>query len=215
MLHHYSTLIYFKLNLFICFSSPIILIIPAYFAVKVMKSLDADNATAYWTLTDFGKTPFFKLYAVLLLLLENVLPLILLIVMNLINHFKFKSIMKRKVQVISDADVRADKANNRFTKLIITLTFICIVTRSFDTLFAVYNRVRLFFGIVLSDELEALLNLLRACSFFLLFGGHACDGILYFFFDKNLKSLFTRKAEDTISSIPERNRTRGDSKRIT
>ena len=94
---------------------------------------------------------------------------------------------------------RADQANNRFTKLTITLTFICIVARTFDTIIAIFNRLRLVYGWILSDDLEALLKLVRAVSYFISFSAHALDGILYYFFDKKIKGLFIKDYTSQVS----------------
>ena len=129
--------------------------------------------------------------------IESLVPLVSLIVLNKISLSKFKRIMW---MVVLD-NKRADRANNRFTKLIITLTFICIVTRSFDTVMSLSHRAVLFFRIDLTEDLNALLRLFRNVSYLLVFGSHACDGVLYYFYDKKMKSLFRRKPVPASSKI--------------
>lgn len=166
---------------------PTILTVPFYFGVQVVKSSDSPTS-GYWTLTEFGETSFFKIYSVLIMLIESVIPLITLMVLNKISLAKFKIIMWMVVQ----DNRRADQANNRFTKLILTLTFICIVTRSFDIAITIYNRAKLFFRIELTEDLNALLRLVRNVSYLLVFAAHALDGLLYYFSDKKMKSIFSR-----------------------
>lgn len=166
------------------------LVAPAYFSVQVVKTSDSPAETSgYWTFSEFGLTKHMKLYSIFVLLLESLIPLISLIVMNSIAQLKFSEIMKKKRAIISN-DLRAKKASHRFTRLIITLTLISIITRAFDTSLAIFFRARLLTGMAVSIELNALVKLLRAAAFFLQFAGHALDGLLYFFFDSQLRSLF-------------------------
>jgi hypothetical protein len=83
---------------------------PAYFAFTVAgSSREASLAgpTAYWTLTPFGTSTLFKVYSATALLIENVLPLISLIILNKISLVKFKQIMWR----LSHDSQRADKVS--------------------------------------------------------------------------------------------------------
>ena len=178
---------FFKANLFICFAVSTTILLPAFLAIKVVKSSDSPTETkGYWELNAFGQTAFFKIYSVLLLLVENIIPLITLIVLNKKALSKFKKVMW---MVVLD-NRRADRANIRFTRLTFTLTFICIAVRTLDTIIGVFNRGTLVFSWKLSYEQDALLRFIRTISFFFLFGAHAFDNILYFIYDKKLKSLF-------------------------
>ena len=110
----------------------------------------------------------------MLLMAESVLPVISLTVTNIIAVVKFRNVMKKKREIA------------------ITLTFICVIARTFDATFAIFSRVRLFLEIVVSDELEALFGLFRGISFAVMFTEHALDGVLYYIFDKNMRTIFKR-----------------------
>ena len=183
---------YFKANILICFTVPTVLITPGYFAIDVYKSSDSPTETkGYWKLNEFGETKQFKLYAFIILILQTVIPLISLTVMNIIALVRFRKI-KTDISSLNTPDIndeRIQETINRYTKLIIILTFICVIARTFDATLSLYNRVRLFLGIVLSDDLEALSRLMRLVAYLLIFTEHALDGVLYYIFDKNMRAF--------------------------
>lgn len=173
---------------------PILIVIPVYSAVEIVKLTDspAENG-GFWTLNDFGQCTPFKVYAIVTLLLENVIPVVTLIVLNTITLLKFKRMIWTVLadNRLTNLDAsRFSDFNYRYTKLITALTFICIVTRLFDSYVDITNRMRLFCRLVLSDELDALVLFVRAIAFLQLFTVHSLDGILYFVYDKKLKNLF-------------------------
>ncbi len=164
--------------------------VPCYFSVRIVK---LDEARAFWTFTQFGETLGFKAYSVLLLLIESFFPLIILTILNMVTLLKFREVMKNKEQLVaSQQHQRVNKANNRFTKLIITLTFLSISTRSFDFSIEVVNRVYRTNLLSYSDELFALSDLLRQIAYFLLFATHALDGLLFFVNDRQLRLVAFR-----------------------
>jgi hypothetical protein len=124
----------------ICFSLPIPIVAPVYFGIAVLAS-SADPG-AFWTFTDFGQTIYFSIYALLALLVENVLPLISLIILNKISLAKFKQIMWR----LSHNNQRADKVSFAIwpQKYFLLGTFIEI--------WHVFFSIRLFFFICLSQN---------------------------------------------------------------
>ena len=161
--------------------------IPGYFGVKVVKASDSPTETeGYWTLTEFGQTGIFKIFGVVSLASESILPLISLIVMNTIALVKFRKI---KREIADNIDERIQDTLNRYTKLIIILTFIVIITRTFDTTVATFRRIKMMIWIVVADDYEALLKLTRNIGYLLLFAEHALDGLLYYIFDKNMRQF--------------------------
>jgi hypothetical protein len=143
----------------------------------------------YWRLTDFGNSNFFKAYSVLILLLETIVPLVILLVFNIITLIKFKSIMSKKKR-LTNTKTKAKKATIKFTKLILALTFICILARTFDNITAIFKRLKTFYYFQISDEFTALIDLNKQIAYALLFAVHALDGILYFIYDKEIKRVF-------------------------
>lgn len=177
----------------ICVPISIALISPAYFAVTVEKSSDSPAETrGYWTLTTFGQNAAFQLYSVLVLLVETFIPLIMLIVLNIVSLMKFRKVMetKRQVQTNGQQNLRTNEAKDRFTRLIICLSFICIFTRSLDTVISIVYRIKLFYNITLSNDMSALIDFIYATNIMLLIAEHSLDCVLYFMYDCKMRSLF-------------------------
>lgn len=97
--------------------------------------------------------------------------------------------MRNKRRLAQAVDNRTNKADRRFTTFVITLSLVLIVTRTFDTAASIFYRSTLFGYITLSDEMNVLVKLIKAISFFLLIAAHAFDGLLYYFYDLKMRSL--------------------------
>jgi len=98
--------------------------------------------------------------------------------------------MKHKEQVVIRRKKKGSKKtadNNAFTRLTLTLTFLCIVTRMFDASTDICMRLHLLFGVIKSEEMVALFTLIRYLAFFLLIAAHALDGSFYYLYDRNFK----------------------------
>ena len=183
---------WFKVILITCFVVPIIFLSPFPIALQITKVSNSSTETmGYWTLNDIGKTLWFRLYSVIILFIEFVLPVLTLCFNNLISWVKFRNAIKRKKRIKGKQDRVIDReANIRFTKMILVLTLICIVTRFIDAVIAIFYRIKLFFELQFSDESTALLELFRVIGWFLLFTAHALDGLIYFFYDINFRNAF-------------------------
>ncbi len=144
----------------------------------------------YWALTDFGKTSFWKLYSVIIVFIEFILPVLTLCVINAISWAKLRDTLSTKTRITPKNERNNQKANVRFTKIIIILTSICILTRFFDGVMAIFYRLKLFLELNLSDELTALTDLIKFVSLFLMYASHALDGLIYYFYDTNFKRIF-------------------------
>lgn len=176
---------YFKWILLCCFSVPLASYIPFYFAFKIMPKGDENLYTI--GLTELGENMFFKLYLAFLFLLEDIFLIISLTSLNFIALFKFRKMMKEKRRVLVTEKRHIHKAQIRFTKLILALTFICILTRFSDTVVAILN-------VAAAEAAYDIKEVLRTLSFFLLIASHALDGILYFTYDMQLGKVLRRKA---------------------
>lgn len=162
-------------------------------AVEVVKLSNSPYETrGYWTLNEFGKTKFFGVYALVIILLEFVIPLAILIILNL----KSLVIFRRMLGMLAINNRRADQEmrrfldfNTRFTKLVIILTFICIITRTFDLMVNLGHRAVLLFFPDASEELVELFLFLRTVNFLVLITAHALDGLLYYLYDAQMRSL--------------------------
>ena len=184
-----------------CYSVASVFFIPGFFAIKFQKmstmpdEVQSNKIMGYWTLTEFGLSTFFKVYSLILLLFETIIPLGVLITMSVISLRKFRKIMVRKRSIKNDKKNFIIAAEMNFTRLIIALTSICILTRTFDSIMAIYYREKLFFDIKFSETLDAMLYFIKHISTGLLFGAHSLDGLLYYSYDIQMKRLFDKKSD--------------------
>ena len=160
---------------------PLILSIPYYAGIEVVKASNSPTETAgYWRLTAFGKT--IQLYALVVLFFESLIPTLLLVVLNIISLIRFKMMMNRVTPTALMRHVEI-----KLVRLVLILTFICIFTRMLDNLTEFFARGLFVLGTQLSSEMESLRILSRQTAIFFLFGAHALDSILCYFYDRHLK----------------------------
>lgn len=164
--------------MFICFSLPIIVCIPIYFAFQVNK---CSATKGFLTLTEFGETYIYQ-YFICLIFLENIVPVVSLILLNTTFLVRLKTVKNGLRSNGNEAGFNSVKITT--TKLIIFLTFICIVTRAFDLTVVITNRLRFSSFFSPTDEMVAAIKLLRSISYFLLVAAHALEGILYYCYDQ-------------------------------
>jgi len=89
-----------KANLFICYLIGITLLLPFYFGGDFVKT-EIKNF-AYWKLSQFGLSISFKVYVVILFLVESVIVVIILSVFNSMAITKFRGIMTNKTKVTKE-----------------------------------------------------------------------------------------------------------------
>lgn len=170
-----------KVNLLICYSLPSVLVtVPITWRLINPRLLDLLA---------------FKAYILALILFSSCIPTISLIVLNILSLFKFKRVMKEKKK-FSNERRRIDKANVRFTRLVVSLGFICIVTRVFEAMAYTFDRVRFVFGVSFSQQATSLIDFLFEISSFLLIASYSLDTILYFVLDKQLRRIIRRILSD-------------------
>ncbi len=78
---------------------------------------------------------------------------------------------------------------DRMTKITILLTFLFIISRSFDTITALINRIYFLKKDLYSPIILSSANLIRQIVLFYYFGLHSLNGIIYVLMDKNLNRL--------------------------
>lgn len=181
-----------------------------------MKLTDSPIETrGYWTKTDFGRTNIFKIYIILIFCFKNILSLVTLITFNLKSLIRFKTLLETvegdnnqcTVSMISFREdqnqdghrVAIKKVNARFTKMVISLTFICISTRFFDLAVCGFFTQRIVFSVdLINDFLEQLLS---ALNVFVLITAHALDGLLYYYYDENMKMLLIECVRSKLAAL--------------
>ncbi len=183
----------------ICFVLPIILVGPGFLAFQVVKSSNRTNETnGYLTTTEFGSTKFFQMYFIIVLLFESVIAVVILLVLNVISLVR----LKNQLAVVRN-DVSYQTIKVQITKLIILLTFICVLTRTIDLAITIIVRLNMS-ALNLTNESDFFLLLSRSVAYFQLLLAHAFDGVFYYSYDNLLKSAalkMLRKCRRKISSM--------------
>ena len=135
------------------------------------------------------KTIFFRAYFVLVSIFESAILIIMLLAFNIISLFKLKILIKTQRVTRNENHFKLIKI--KITRLIIFLTFICLVTRTLDFIISTILRVWRLLNKCNSDkkEIEASLLLLRTISFLLIILAHALDSIFYYFGVSLLKAV--------------------------
>lgn len=133
-------------------------------------------------MTDFGELKYLKVYFFSEVFIESVIPTLLLIILNIISLVKFKIVINRVAQIPYIRNVEIN-----LVKLALFHTFICICVRLLDIAPELIIRFQILFNIQSSNEMESLRLLLKQSANFILFGAHAFDSILFYFYDSNLK----------------------------
>lgn len=190
--------------------------IPNSFAFQIRKLTDSPIETrGYWTKTDFGRTNIFKIYIILIYLFKGILPLVMLISFNLKSLLRFKTLLETieggnnqcNVSMISFREdqnqdghmVAIKKLNTRFTRMVISLTFICILTRFFDVAVGSFFVQKIVFSV---DFINVFLEqLLLALNVFVLITAHALDGLLYYYYDENMKGLLIISVRSKLAAL--------------
>lgn len=175
-----------KANLLICYLIPTIFSIPYFFGIEVVKVSDSSavmEGSFVWLNSEFGEQKTYKLYTVAALVFGNLIPTLVLIILNTISLIKFRQMLSNMADTSFLRSVRTN-----IVRLVLVLTFVCIFVRVFDLL----SAFPLWFESLLqieSEEMNSLLNLVRQIAFFCLFSAHALDGIFCYFYDRLIKQV--------------------------
>ncbi len=163
-----------------------------FVGIKVTKISNSPSETkAYWNYSNYSfSTIATRLYLAFFVSVEVVVPLIILIVLNLIALFKFKKIIAAKRRIQSNNESKIEKSEIRFTRLILMLTLICIITRTFDAITGVFSRFKFNGFVIASKEYDGITYIFKIVSLFFLFVSHALDGLLYFVYNKQMQYSF-------------------------
>ena len=142
----------------------------------------------------YSESIYFKVYLFFLFLFEFVIPLCTLSTMNILSVFKFKSLMQRHGNLTGN-QTDAREAEVRFTKMILFLSFISLLTRLIDLAITIPNRIAFFSPDTFDKGTIQLLIFSKSFSFFGVNLVLALDGLVYLRMDKNIWKLirsFTR-----------------------
>jgi len=175
-----------KFNLFICFSISSTLSLPSYFAVNVEK--DRLNGNFYLTLNVFGVSIYYKLFLLLIFLLEFVIPVSTLLWMNIVSVFKFKHVMERHADLTGN-QIEARKSEHRFTRMVLFLSAITSLTRLIDMAIAIPGRISVISPSTFGQGTLELFLFSKSFSVILIDIALAFDALVYLRLDNNIWKL--------------------------
>lgn len=132
---------------------------------------------------------FFKVYAFLFSIVQNVIPILVLVILNTVSLIKFKRFMSKKRRNASIKRSRINGSEERFTRLILTLTFIGIINHFLEFFANTFYRLKVLQVVEFSLEFAEIISVMKIFSLFCKFLEHALDTLLYFVYDTNLRSL--------------------------
>ncbi len=174
-----------KFIMFLCFSFSIIFAVPAYFAFIIEK---IPNGFFIKKLSSFGISQIFNSYSIAIILFDTVIPIIIILILNLASIYKFK----RRVRIhhnLTRKKLNENKTENRYSKLVIILTTICIISRLLDLVTTILFRSSVVNPSMFTDSEVAIIIFSVNLTNLFLFVIHAADGILYLVMDSNLSRL--------------------------
>lgn len=167
------------------FLVPILLLSASFFAIEI--KLEENGDLYSWTTSECGNSLFFKIYAMIMILTESLLLVITLTVMNIATARAFIEYSKKKAVLTNDNNRMKDNQKIRFTRTMIILTVLYIITALCDNSFALFSRAIAFLRINVNEDMIAIINCIRQLAFLLRFTIHSLDMFIYVTMDKNLK----------------------------
>jgi len=170
-----------KLNFFICFILSVGVSIPSYAGKIIVKT---DNNMYILENTEIGKSRIFFIYYFGLFLLETVIPLSIQLILSVVSVLKFKKVMNRHGHLTRNL-TEAKKAEIRFTKAVFSFSLITFVSRVFDLISSIFNRLNIINPPLFSAQNLKLIYFFKALTNLILFLVHAFDGIKKFNFQND------------------------------
>jgi len=175
-----------KWNLFICFSFSFIICVPAILAIYVVKV--PLNGKFKLTLNVFGVSIYYKLYLFVTFLIEIVIPLITLLWINSVSIFKFKRVMERHGDLTGN-QIKARKAERRFTRMVFFLSVITLVTRIIDMVTSIFIRISVISPSTFDRGTLELIIFSKSITVVLINIALAFDALVFLRMDKNIWAL--------------------------
>jgi len=179
----------------ISFASPILLFTPLFFGFSIYQTTsNSKNFTETFyivNLTPFGTSKIFSVYSVSVALFQSVIPVTALAIIGVISVRKFKRVMQIKSHLTKN-QTECKKAEVNYTRSVLITTNICVITRFSDLCARTIVRLIQYKIIEVSLTTTALMELLRNCTYSLLFLAIAIDGVVYLVIDTRLKQVVSK-----------------------
>jgi len=104
-------------NLAMCYILPTVVAIPIYFSIRIYQT---DKLGIFmWEFNAFGGSIYYKVYVMVVLFMETLVPLTILTVLNCIAAKKYSSIDPPNVGLTTYTVVQRREAENRCTRMIL------------------------------------------------------------------------------------------------
>ncbi len=165
-----------KLNLTICFGISFITMMPF---LLVPRMIESETEDLYYF--NFTKNIYTEVYILGLFLIEAVIPVFIISVLNIYSIVKFRKI----VNLRNTTETR--QIELKYTKLVLILTSICIITRTIDLCAGIFYRSEFFKIYAYSPGDIILINFFREFAFCLLYCSHAFENFFYLFMDRHIR----------------------------
>ena len=173
---------------------PLCFYLPTFFVITIKRSKENSD---YFNrdLKESSNNIFFRVYFLLLIFFETILPLISLLTMTVLCHNEYKKRIQIKSRIIVQAKIIAKlkKLENSYTRITIILTCLFMATRCSDCIVSLLIRAIQVLNLKLEKNTFSFLNFLRQFTYLLYFGLHALSGLMYIQIDSNLRILVKRK----------------------
>ena len=137
-----------------------------------------------WTLTDIGKSTYFQIYVLCVLIIENFLPIILLVILNLIAVIKFRKMMSES-KALGTQISNKDRSERRFTLFCIILSCLFTLIKSTDIVTAIYYRLYYLGNEFIFEEIS-IMTFCRNISLFLNFSFHVFNSFFWYITSSNM-----------------------------
>jgi len=186
------------LTLFICFSLPILVCVPFYFIYDIVLVPNTNKFTIQ--LNHFGSSTISFYYLIVLFLIENVIPIFISIGLSISSVYKYKILMVSHGN-LTNQQIKAKEAEQRFTNMIIILSIICLTTRIFDLVASLLNRLSILRPGMFSINFITLIRLLKGLSNFVLVFIDFLDCSVYIVMDKNIWKLISNFLGIQVSNV--------------
>ena len=162
---------------------PTIIMLPTYSAVEISRIGESEFYELNFT--NIGKTVYFRIYLLAVIIPDALLPVITLTVMSLLTIRAYNNRLGNQAEFMTTSAERLKKLEKRHTRITIILTILFAISRTFDTISAIFIRLE-GYEIVSAD----ILNMVRQITLMISFSMHSLSNTFIIVpMDKNLKDL--------------------------
>jgi len=122
-------------------------------------------------------------------LAESIVPVTALVCLNIVAVYRFRQRLAARAALGATSN-QAASASDRFTRYILLLTGVCLVTKSLELISAAFTRMNVFSVIEFSVEQSAMIHLSKEVTNCMLYAAHGFEAVVYFKMDMNLRKIF-------------------------